>query len=98
MMKTCMQDCCQCQTQFVAIPFKKLLYTIYFIYCVIVKVSNFQKYLISNLCLQCRTYQCICVCVCVCVYVYIYIYIYIYQKGQRIPKSFNNKTSLINKA
>ena len=24
----------------------------------------------------------------------IYIYIYIYQKGQRIPKSFNNKTSL----
>ena len=24
--------------------------------------------------------------------------IYIHQKGQRIPKSFNNKTSLINKA
>ena len=30
------------------------------------------------------------------VYIYIYIYIYIHQKGQRIPKSFNNKTYLIN--
>ena len=30
-------------------------------------------------------------------YIYIYIYIYI-RKCKEIPKSFNNKTSLINKA
>ena len=27
--------------------------------------------------------------------IYIYIYIYIHQKGQRLPKSFNNKTYLV---
>ena len=49
MMKTCMQDCCQCRMQFVTIPFKKVLYTIYFVYCVIVKVNDFREYLISNM-------------------------------------------------
>ena len=28
-------------------------------------------------------------------YIYNVIYIYIHQKGQRLPKSFNNKTYLV---
>ena len=41
------------------------------------------------------TYMCVCICI-YKYYLYIYIYIYIHQKGQTIPKSFNNKTYLIN--